>query len=645
MPARRGFFFCRSAERRTVALPPLPGERWWGGVVAAGVSQPYGAPPWRLALGDTQYNQANPVLISTSGRYIWADDPSAVVQARADGTIELDHAAGADVAVATKAMPGGLRSALAAASAAHFPPSGRHPAAALISRPQYNLWMESNLDRANEPTQAKVLAYADAVLAHGMPPGVLMIDTNWAEHYGSFRFHRGRFPDPGGMCAALHARGFLVALWVSPFVSPDSESFRAFRAAGLLVPDADDPAAPALAEWWDGFSALLDFTRPPACAAFAAGLAQLRQLGVDGFKFDGGDPPFYAQTPHAHCEAFARQGLAHDIAELRACWKLAGTHLAQRQSDRNHAWGDAGLGALLPTAFTAGAAGYAFVCPDMVGGGQFTDFVQADTLQLREGAAVDAELFVRYAQAAALFPMVQFSLAPWRVLPPKHCGLVAAAARLHARLAPELMRLAAHAAATGEPMLRHCAFVYPDGAFLGAEFIADQFMLGDDVLVAPVLSRGAAWRDVALPPGRWVPHDGARGWRLRVAGVERVAAALEAAEQAAAASQADRKPDIKQPDDVADTDGGDAGDADDDSAEGRAVAGPAIVRVAAVDAGGALRGLPWFSRAGAAHRLGLAATAAEGQRLAEAGRFDADENGDHDDAETERLATPDRAAP
>ena len=235
-----------------MTLPLLPGERGWGGVVAAGVAQPYGAPPWRLALGDTMYNQANPVLISTAGRYIWADDPSAVVACIAGGdgdVIELEHAAGADVAVTLKAAPEGLRSALRAASRRHFAPSGRRPAAALLDAPQYNLWMESNLDRANEPTQAKVLAYAAAVLAHGMPPGVLMIDTNWAEHYGSFRFHRGRFPQPEAMCAALHAKGFRVALWVSPFVSPDSESFRAFRAAGLLVPDAADANAPALAEW------------------------------------------------------------------------------------------------------------------------------------------------------------------------------------------------------------------------------------------------------------------------------------------------------------------------------------------------------------------------------------------------------------
>ena len=259
--------------------------------------------------------------------------------------------------------------------------------------------------------------------------------------------------------------------------------------------------------------------------------------------------------------------------------------------------------------------------------GQFTDFVQPDTLQLRPEACVDAELFVRYAQAAALFPMVQFSLAPWRVLPPKHCAAVAAAARLHARLAPELMRLAAHAAATGEPMLRHCAFAFPDGAFPGAERISDQFMLGDDVLVAPVLTQGAAWRDVALPPGRWAPHDGAIGWRLRCAGADAVTAALEAAEMQRADCSKKAAPD-----------GNVFVHALQDGLDDDAVEGPAIVRVAAVDADGMLRPLPWFSRVGgSAHVLGLAATAAEGQRLAEAGRFDA---GD-DDA---RPDTPERVA-
>jgi hypothetical protein len=328
-----------------VVLPRVsPDERWWGGVVARGVEQPYGEDvhPWRIALGETDYNQANPVLLSTCGRYIWADDPTAVVASMPDGRVALEHAAGAEVDVCMDASPGGLRAAFAAASRAHFPPSGRAPAAALLDSCQYNLWMESNLDRANEPTQAKVLAYAEAVLAHGMPPGVLMIDTNWAEHYGSFRFHLGRFPDPAAMCARLHALGFKVAVWVSPFVSPDSDTFRAARNAGFLVRDAASGAA-ALAEWWDGFSALVDFTNADAVAWFAAGLDSVRALGVDGFKLDGGDPAFYKEAhqhiaqdiqdiqgvrhvsaPHAQCEAFARFGLRFDIVELRACWKVRG---------------------------------------------------------------------------------------------------------------------------------------------------------------------------------------------------------------------------------------------------------------------------------------------------------------------------------
>jgi hypothetical protein len=293
------------------------------------------------------------VLVSNYGRYLWADDPSAVVTSLPDGRIRLEHASGATVAASAAPNPaGGLRAAFAAAAAAHYPASGRAPADALLTAPQYNLWMESNLDRANEPTQAKVLAYAEAVLAHGMPPGVLMIDTNWAEHNGSFRFHLGRFPAPAAMCARLHALGFRIAVWVSPFVSPDSETFRAARAAGYLVRDAATGSV-ALAEWWDGYSALVDLTNPEARAWLAAGLESVRALGVDGFKLDGGDPPFYKGAAasegacagaanesengrcdgadggdaarfvgHAQCAAFAQFGLRYDIAELRACWKV-----------------------------------------------------------------------------------------------------------------------------------------------------------------------------------------------------------------------------------------------------------------------------------------------------------------------------------
>ncbi|GJM73710.1 hypothetical protein HMSSN036_59260 [Paenibacillus macerans] len=91
------------------------------------------------------------------------------------------------------------------------------------------------------------------------------------------------------------------------------------------------------------------------------------------------------------------------------CWKLGGQGLIQRQRDKKHTWDDDGLGGLIPNAIAQGLLGYAFNCPDMIGGGMDGDINSPDF-------RFDSKLFVRYTQCAALFPVMQFSMAPWRVL-------------------------------------------------------------------------------------------------------------------------------------------------------------------------------------------------------------------------------------
>jgi alpha-glucosidase (family GH31 glycosyl hydrolase) len=68
---------------------------------------------------------------------------------------------------------------------------------------------------------------------------------------------------------------------------------------------------------------------------------------------------------------------------------------------------------------------------------------------------------------------------------------------------PEIQALVDHAARTGEPILRPLAYHHP-----GYEAVHDEFLLGEDILVAPVLERGATTRTIRLPPGRWVAPDG-----------------------------------------------------------------------------------------------------------------------------------------
>lgn len=62
-----------------------------------------------------------------------------------------------------------------------------------------------------------------------------MIDDNWQKDYGNFNFRPDKFPNPKAMVDELHAMGFKVMLWVSPFVSPDSEEFRYLKTKGIWI--------------------------------------------------------------------------------------------------------------------------------------------------------------------------------------------------------------------------------------------------------------------------------------------------------------------------------------------------------------------------------------------------------------------------
>ena len=51
--------------------------------------------------------------------------------------------------------------------------------------------------------------------------------------------------------------------------------------------------------------------------------------------------------------------------------------------------------------------------------------------------------------------------------------------------------------------MRPLAFHYP-----GLESVTDQFLLGEAILVAPVLEPGATVRSLVIPPGTWVDENG-----------------------------------------------------------------------------------------------------------------------------------------
>jgi len=144
-----------------------------------------------------------------------------------------------------------------------------------------------------------------------------------------------------------------------------------------------------------------------------------------------------------------------------------------------------------------GIIGNQFGCPDLIGGGEWTSFLDSSVL--------DEELIVRSSQIHALMPMMQFSVAPWRVLSPENLQICRNMALLHQSVGNEIYELARECASTGEPMVRNLEYEFPHK---GYEHIKDQFMLGKNIMVAPVVQKGVRTREVVFPEGKWLGDDG-----------------------------------------------------------------------------------------------------------------------------------------
>ncbi len=474
-------------------IPLLPGEHWWGGKAADGVEMPFSEKSAYDADFSVHhgYNHAAPFLVSDMGRYIWREDAFAL--SITSGVMRTSR----PVVVVDAGR--NLREAFLAASKRHFPPSGKMPPVEFIAAPQYNTWIELQYNQ----NQDDILKYARDILANGLPPGVLMIDDTWQAGYGDWRFEVSRFHDPAAMCRELHGMGFKVMLWIVPFVSMDSPAYRRLRDEGGLVERTKGD--PAVVGWWNGKSALLDFSHPNGVKWFRNVLARLQlDYGVDGFKFDGGDIAIYRGERHIHTpmppeeqmRLYSAFGLEFPYNEYRASWKTGGQPLVQRLCDKFHAWSE--VARCIADMTAAGLIGHPFVCPDMIGGGDYVASLP--------DSPFDQELFIRSAQVHALAPMMQFSASPWRVLDEAGRRIIRETVALRQKFAPWFVELAETCAKTGEPMLRAMEYNWPH---LGLAKVKDQFAMGDSLIVAPQIAKGAKTRTVALPSGKWRGDDGA----------------------------------------------------------------------------------------------------------------------------------------
>jgi alpha-glucosidase (family GH31 glycosyl hydrolase) len=145
----------------------------------------------------------------------------------------------------------------------------------------------------DESTQQSAQVLVDDYLAHGIPVGVIIIDSPWETGYNTGIPDGNLFPDMKGMVEYFHSKNVRVVFWITSCLNIDVQPlYDSIAQLGYFMKRNAAATSPGVFEWWKGRGSLVDFFNPAAVAWWKTMTDSALALGIDGWKCDGTD--YYA---------------------------------------------------------------------------------------------------------------------------------------------------------------------------------------------------------------------------------------------------------------------------------------------------------------------------------------------------------------
>jgi alpha-glucosidase len=366
-----------------------------------------------------------------------------------------------------------------------------------------------------------------------IPADVLYLDIDYMDGYRVFTWDKTRFPDPKKMLSDLRRDGFRTVLIIDPGIKTDDKYsiYTDGKAKGVFVKNADGSELNEAV--WAGNSAFPDFTDPKAREWFGAQYKKHLEEGIAGFWTDMNEPgvfmnertekpeifhhpekTFPYDTPHAgdgmrdtHRRYHNVYGMQMARSTFEGVRKLApekrpfvltraGFAGVQRfaavwTGDNYASWEHLAL--TIPMLANMSVSGVPFVGADV---GGFNDMPSG-------------ELYARWLQAAALTPFLRShsvgwvgNKEPWEY-GEEFTRINRATVEMRYQFLPYLYTLFYEHERTGEPIMRPLWYEFPNDKI--TYLIDDQYLVGRDLMVAPVVKQGLKTREIYLPAGEnWI---------------------------------------------------------------------------------------------------------------------------------------------
>lgn len=362
--------------------------------------------------------------------------------------------------------------------------------------------------------QQEALGAADSLKRRGYPVDGMVLDLYWygvETDMGRLAWDKAQWPDHRKMLDSLRSQGIHVIPIHQPYINKTGaiDNYNLLESNGLLTKDSDGNTKDATT--WVGEAGMFDIANPQTRKWMWQRLAPLTAEGLSGWWGDLGEPEVHpVEIVHANGETAEEyhnyygnewsrmiyEGLRRDFPDMRPMLMMRGGTTGLQQygvfpwtSDVARSW--KGLQAQNKLMLSSGLSGLGYMANDV--GGFAVD----------KEKPYDPELYVRWIQAGAFSPILR-THAQDRPEPyhyPKQESIIKKFIETRYQWLPYNYTLAYENATKGLPLMRPVNFHGDETGNLAN--VGDEYLWGDNVLVAPVVKAGARTRKVAFPDGLW----------------------------------------------------------------------------------------------------------------------------------------------
>lgn len=368
----------------------------------------------------------------------------------------------------------------------------------------FGLWLSTSF--TTDYSEETVMSFIDGMFERDIPVSVFHFDCFWMKgfEWSNMEWDKEQFPDPVGLLQRLHDKGLKVCVWINPYISQKSPLFKIGKEKGYFIKHTDG----SVWQWdlWQPGNAVVDFTNPEARAWYQGLLKNLLDMGVDCFKtdfgeripmhdavfFNGGNPEgehnYYTHRYNKAVFELLQQEKGEDEAVVFARSGTVGgqqypVHWGGDNLSQFHSMADSLRGGL-----SLMSSGYTFWSHDIGG--------------FEENAS--PSIYKRWTQFGLLSSHSRYHgnieyRVPW-LFDEEAVDVTRKFTQLKLDMMPYIYSQAKESVEAGIPLMRPMYLEFPEDQ--NTATLDRQYMLGSDVLVAPVMTEEGDV-DYYLPAGKW----------------------------------------------------------------------------------------------------------------------------------------------